>query len=65
MSPKDADRMSNSADPDQTAPLHRPICLKTKDNYRNSKNRTLDVITLKLLKIRTPAKYTVIILKID
>ena len=35
MSPKDADRMANSVDPDQTAPdlglhcLPRPVCRKT------------------------------------
>ena len=35
MSPKDADRMANSVDPDQTAPhlelhwLQRPVCPKT------------------------------------
>ena len=36
MSQKDADRMANFVDPDQTAPLHclpRPICPKTQDHY--------------------------------
>ena len=47
MSPKEADGMANSVDPDQTAPLKdpdqtaplslhclpRPICLKTSDHY--------------------------------